>query len=188
MQAIITEELGKTYPGGKEAVRGLTLSLDQATLGQAGSDIRVCTVLPGPIDTPMFVRAENMAGFDIRAIPPAFSPERVAFAESVLDRLSLPPGFSVNVFARDLGGVRVLAAAPDGTVYASVPSAGRILRLRDADPAVIDVYAQHGRIRGGSLITPAQNRGWCGDEEKGAERGASPRFPRNRHPCCSRTR
>ena len=29
MQAIITEELGKTYPGGKEAVRGLTLALKE---------------------------------------------------------------------------------------------------------------------------------------------------------------
>lgn len=76
------------------------------------------------------------AGCTVPGVSPSvstFSPERVAFAESVLDRLSLPPGFSVNVFARDLGGVRVLAAAPDGTVYASVPSAGRILRLRDAD-------------------------------------------------------
>ncbi len=62
-----------------------------------------------------------------------FSPERVAFDDSLLERLSLPPGFAVNVFARDLGGVRVLVAAPDGSIYASVPSAGRVLRLRDAD-------------------------------------------------------
>jgi glucose/arabinose dehydrogenase len=62
-----------------------------------------------------------------------FSPERVAFDESLLARLSLPPGFAATVFARDLGGVRVLVAAPDGTVYASVPSAGAVLRLRDAD-------------------------------------------------------
>ncbi len=62
-----------------------------------------------------------------------FSPERVAFDESLLSRLSLPAGFSANVFARDLGGVRVLVAAPDGSVYASVPSAGTVLRLRDAD-------------------------------------------------------
>jgi glucose/arabinose dehydrogenase len=67
-------------------------------------------------------------------VPPSvstFSPERVAFDESLLSRLSLPPGFTVDVFARDLGGVRVLVAAPDGTVYASVPSAGRVLRLRN---------------------------------------------------------
>ncbi|HIH02612.1 MAG TPA: sorbosone dehydrogenase family protein, partial [Methanoregulaceae archaeon] len=62
-----------------------------------------------------------------------FSPERVAFDDSLLARLSLPPGFSANVFARDLGGVRVLVAAPDGTVYASVPSTGTVLRLRDTD-------------------------------------------------------
>lgn len=62
-----------------------------------------------------------------------FSPERVAFDDSLLSRFALPPGFAVNVFAHDLGGVRVLAAAPDGTVYASVPSAGTVLRLRDAD-------------------------------------------------------
>lgn len=62
-----------------------------------------------------------------------FSPERVAFDDSLLSRLTLPPGFSANVFARDLGGVRVLVAAPDSTVYASVPSAGTVLRLRDAD-------------------------------------------------------
>ncbi len=62
-----------------------------------------------------------------------FSPQRVAFDDSLLARLSLPPGFSANVFARDLGGVRVLVAAPDGTVYASVPSAGSVLRLRDLD-------------------------------------------------------
>ena len=62
-----------------------------------------------------------------------FSPERVAFDESLLSRLSIPPNFTVTVFARDLGGVRVLVAAPDGTVYASVPSAGTILRLRDLD-------------------------------------------------------
>ncbi len=70
------------------------------------------------------------------SLPPSvstFTPERVAFDESLLSRLTLPPGFSVTVFARDLGGVRVLVAAPDGTVYASVPSTGSVLRLRDAD-------------------------------------------------------
>lgn len=62
-----------------------------------------------------------------------FSPERVTFDDSLLSRLSVPLGFTVNVFARDLGGVRVLVAARDGTVYASVPSAGTVIRLRDAD-------------------------------------------------------
>jgi len=79
------------------------------------------------------------AGCSVPAVigdPPSvstFSPERVAFDDSLLSRLSAPPGFAVSVFARDLGGVRVMVAAPDGTVYASVPSAGTVLRLRDVD-------------------------------------------------------
>ena len=91
-----------------------------------------------------------------------FSPERVAFDESLLDRLSLPPGFAVTVFARDLGGVRVLVAALDGTVYASVPSAGRVLRLRDADgdgraetiETVLEGYAGvHGLALGNGTLS-----------------------------------
>ncbi len=90
-----------------------------------------------------------------------FSPERVAFDESQLSRLSLPPGFAVNVFARDLGGVRVLVAAQDGTVYASVPSSGTVLRLRDADgdgggetiETVLEGYAGvHGLALGNGIL------------------------------------
>jgi hypothetical protein len=40
----------------------------------------VCAVLPGPIDTPMFRHAANYSGREVRAIPPAASPERVAAA------------------------------------------------------------------------------------------------------------
>ena len=65
-----------TYAMSKFAVRGLTLSLHQSTWRR--SPIEVCTVLPGPVDTPMFARAANRSGRPIRAIPPAISPERVA--------------------------------------------------------------------------------------------------------------
>jgi short-subunit dehydrogenase len=67
-----------TYSMTKFAVRGLTLSLHQSTWRR--SPIQVCAVLPGPIDSPMFERAANQTGRAIRAIPPAFSPERVAAA------------------------------------------------------------------------------------------------------------
>ncbi|MGE0309409.1 MAG: ATP-dependent RecD-like DNA helicase, partial [Acidimicrobiia bacterium] len=43
------------------------------------------------------------------------------------------------------------------------------LRLRDADPAVIDVYAQHGRIRGGSReeILDGTYRDWAAARSRG---------------------
>ena len=52
---VVPNPVVPTYSMSKFAVRGLTLSLHQSTWRR--SPIRVCTVLPGPIDTPMFDRA-----------------------------------------------------------------------------------------------------------------------------------
>jgi short-subunit dehydrogenase len=66
------------YSMTKYAARGLALNLRQAVAGQPG--IEVCLVMPGPVDTPMFQRAANHTGRQLRAIPPAAAPERVAAA------------------------------------------------------------------------------------------------------------
>ena len=50
-----------------------------------------------------------------------------------LARLTLPPGFSIAVFAADLGRVRFLTLDPRGTLLASVPRAGRVIALPDDD-------------------------------------------------------
>jgi glucose/arabinose dehydrogenase len=42
-------------------------------------------------------------------------------------------GFRVNVFAEDLEGVRFMTRGPDGTVYASLMGAGRVVALPDTD-------------------------------------------------------
>jgi short-subunit dehydrogenase len=75
---VVPNPIVPTYSMSKFAVRGLTLSLHQSTWHR--SAVRVCTILPGPIDTPMFARAANHTGRALRAIPPAFSAERVAAA------------------------------------------------------------------------------------------------------------
>src|SRR3954469_11383148 len=48
-----------------------------------------------------------------------------------LTALKAPPGFHITRFAHDLGNVRVLAVAPDGTVYATRREQGDVLMLRD---------------------------------------------------------
>jgi short-subunit dehydrogenase len=75
---VVPNPIVPTYSMSKFAVRGLTLSLHQSTWHR--SPIHVCAILPGPIDTPMFARAANRSGRAIRAIPPSFSPDRVAAA------------------------------------------------------------------------------------------------------------
>ncbi|GAA4937182.1 SDR family NAD(P)-dependent oxidoreductase [Actinoplanes utahensis] len=64
------------YSMSKFAIRGLALNLRQTVAGNPR--IRVGLVLPGPIDTPFFQRAANHTGRRLRAIPPAYAPERVA--------------------------------------------------------------------------------------------------------------
>jgi glucose/arabinose dehydrogenase len=48
-------------------------------------------------------------------------------------RLVVPVGLKVTYFARDLDGVRFMAVSPDGTLYATQPGRGRVVRLPDAN-------------------------------------------------------
>jgi short-subunit dehydrogenase len=75
---LIPNPLVPAYAMSKFAIRGMTLSLRLAYTSHP--DIHVCTVLPGPLDTPMFERAANHTGRTLRAVPPACAPERAAAA------------------------------------------------------------------------------------------------------------
>jgi short-subunit dehydrogenase len=75
---VVPNPLVATYVASKFAVRGLSLSLRQAVVGSR--DVAVCVVLPGPVDTPLFEHAANRTGRRLRAIPPAYAPERIAGA------------------------------------------------------------------------------------------------------------
>jgi NAD(P)-dependent dehydrogenase (short-subunit alcohol dehydrogenase family) len=75
---VVPNPVVPTYSMSKFAVRGLTLSLDQAARGDPS--IKVCVVLPGALDAPMFDTAVNRSGPPLRAVPPAISAERAAAA------------------------------------------------------------------------------------------------------------
>jgi hypothetical protein len=64
----------------KHAVRGLGSSLRQQLRVEGVKGIEVCTVLPATIDTPHFQQAANYTGRKVVAMPPVYSPERVARA------------------------------------------------------------------------------------------------------------
>lgn len=75
---VLPNPLAPMYVASKFATRGLALSLRHAVAAEP--DIHVTALLPGPIDTPIFDRAANHTGAELRAIPPATAPERVAAA------------------------------------------------------------------------------------------------------------
>ncbi|MGH7320015.1 MAG: PQQ-dependent sugar dehydrogenase [Candidatus Rokuibacteriota bacterium] len=60
-------------------------------------------------------------------LPPSPAPAQLG------EPVRLPPGFQMEVFARDLGPARFLIVDPRGTLLVSVPRAGRVLALPDAD-------------------------------------------------------
>jgi short-subunit dehydrogenase len=67
-----------TYTATKWAIRGLSESLRMELADAPG--IRVCTVLPGSIDTPLFQHGANYTGRAVKPLSPIVAPERVAAA------------------------------------------------------------------------------------------------------------
>jgi len=59
--------------------------------------------------------------------------ETLPFEEAMLERLNLPDGFEVNVFAQGLGNARWMAIAPDGTVFLTRRAEGDVIALTDQD-------------------------------------------------------
>jgi glucose/arabinose dehydrogenase len=82
--------------------------------------------------------------------------------------LTVPRGFHVGVFAKDLENVRFMAVGPDGAIYASLRRPGKVVRLTDADgdgrgeaPTVVieGLRGPHGlAFRGDTLYIAEEHR------------------------------
>jgi glucose/arabinose dehydrogenase len=91
-----------------------------------------------------------------------FRPEPQPFNEGVLDRLKVPEGFEVSVFAADLGNARMMAVSEDGTVYVTRPNEKDVIALTEdnPEPRVIasDLDGIHGIvIRDGRMFLASVN-------------------------------
>lgn len=73
--------------------------------------------------------------------------ETLPFEPGFLDRLQLPEGFEINVFGQNLGNVRIMAVAPDGTILITRRAEGDVIAVADqngdgvADSTDINVVA-----------------------------------------------
>ncbi|WP_163164740.1 SDR family oxidoreductase [Arthrobacter sp. Alg241-R88] len=68
------------YSVSKAAVRALSISLRSELAREGVSGVHVCTVLPATIDTPFYQNAANFTGRRPMAMPPVYTPQRVAKA------------------------------------------------------------------------------------------------------------
>jgi hypothetical protein len=74
----------------KAAVRAVGGCLRQELRLSGAHGIHVCTVLPAALDTPLWEHTANYTGRQVRALPPVYSPERVAAAIVALLRRPRP--------------------------------------------------------------------------------------------------
>jgi glucose/arabinose dehydrogenase len=117
---------------------------------------------PGPAPAPAPAAGEDTGDWrhdapgtihrvDLSALPAPFSSPSSGNNPKVVERpsyavLSVPPGFTVRLFAEGLSNPRLVRVAPNGDIFIAETRAGRIHVLRAADgasaPLVNQVYAE----------------------------------------------
>lgn len=121
--AALPQPYTHVYGMSKAAVRALGTSLRQELRLAGERRVKVCTVLPATIDTPLFDHAANHTGRRPVAMPPVYTPERVARAVVGLVRSPRrevvvgPAGRQMLVEARRMPGLaeRMMARQVDRT-------------------------------------------------------------------------
>jgi NAD(P)-dependent dehydrogenase (short-subunit alcohol dehydrogenase family) len=140
---VIAQPYGSSYAMSKFALRGLGGSLREELRLAGVRGVKVCTVLPAAIDTPIWRDAANHTGRRPRAIPPVYAPERVAriivdqirfprrevvagglLGRALLAQYKVSPGSAERLLARDvkhLGFAREPVPTSSGNLYRPSP-------------------------------------------------------------------
>lgn len=121
--AALPQPYTHAYGMSKAAVRALGASLRQELLLDGLRRVKVCTVLPATVDTPLFDHAANHTGRRPVAMPPVYTPERVARAVVGLvgsprrEKVVGPAGRQMIMEARAMPGAaeRMMAFQADRT-------------------------------------------------------------------------
>jgi Raf kinase inhibitor-like YbhB/YbcL family protein len=79
------------------------------------------------------VRAQQGDGTAVAISTHVVKPDKVPPTDERIAQIKAPDGFTVRPFATGLKNARILAVAPDGTVFISRRDQGDVLMLKDAD-------------------------------------------------------
>lgn len=172
---VINEQGNATYEGSSDL---LTLSTgENALLAADGSSIMIHTNPDNQTTDPSGRSGARIACGVLTAVnvpPPAapapappvtgnnVEPERRSATPARIAQLQVTDGFTISVFAQDLGNVRMMAQAEDGTLYVTRRAQGDVLALRDEDgdgradgepiTAAMGLTAVHGILIQGEQI------------------------------------
>lgn len=146
--SVVAQPYTHAYGMSKAAIRSLSDSLRQELRIDGAGRVKVCTVLPATIDTPLFQQAANFTGREVRAMPPVYTAERVArrivrlvrrprretvvgpMGAGLLKEARVLPGLAERMMARRVDRVHLSrkrpAAATHGNLFEAVPDAGSV--------------------------------------------------------------
>jgi len=82
---------------------------------------------------PLLCLAQQGDGTRMAIATAIVKPDKVEATPERIAALKLPAGFTASVFATGLKNIRIIAVAPDGTIYVSRRDQGDVLMLKDND-------------------------------------------------------
>ncbi|GAA2701671.1 SDR family oxidoreductase [Nonomuraea recticatena] len=145
---VVSQPYTHAYGMSKYAIRALSASLRQELRLEGARKIKVCTVLPATIDTPLFQHAANQTGRKPLAMPPVYPPERVARAivnlvrsprrevvvgtmgRNLVKQSKLAPGLTERMMAVQVDRAHLSrkepAPATSGNLYEPAPGLGSV--------------------------------------------------------------
>ncbi len=82
---------------------------------------------------PVFCLAQQGDGTRVAIATAIVKPDKVEATPERIAALKAPAGFTVSAFATGLKNIRIIAVAPDGTIYVSRRDQGDVLMLKDSD-------------------------------------------------------
>ncbi|HET8601567.1 MAG TPA: SDR family oxidoreductase [Segeticoccus sp.] len=141
-----------SYVVSKFGVRAFSESLqEELRMHPETRDVRVCTVLPQSVDTPIFRHAGNYTGHETKPVPPVVDPDRVVRA--VLRSVDHPRRQrTVGVFGRALELGHAVAPVGFNRLVPSVMNATALGRRSPADDGPGNLFApmpDWNRVDGG---------------------------------------
>lgn len=158
---VVPQPYTHAYSMSKAAVKVLSESLRQELMleGSRSRKIKVASVLPPTIDTPFFNHTANYTGREVKAMPPVYTPERVA--RTIVNLVRVPRReVVVGPMGRNLVLQAKLAPGLAGRAMAVQVDKGHLSRTKPAPASE------------GNLYVPAPGTGSLHGEWNGRRRTA----------------
>jgi NAD(P)-dependent dehydrogenase (short-subunit alcohol dehydrogenase family) len=131
------------YVASKFAIRGFSESLREETEVLDKSEIRICTVIPATIDTPLFQHAANYTERTVKALPPVY--DVATAAKTIADLIEHPQReVFIGSAGRMLTALHSTAPGVAERLFAGQVEKGHLSREQQSTPTQGNLFEPMG--------------------------------------------